>query len=105
VEEVGQLRAWVEARQGSWNRDDWLALLEALKQSTCWPMQPDAVGLALEQDKQEWLSPDYSKPSPQACRPGACNSFTTEVRPGSALWTHDPLSPMLGNTAMGCPNG
>jgi hypothetical protein len=53
--ESGQARAWVEARQGQWGHEDWLALLEALKQSEFWPLDPDAVGLALEDAKREWL--------------------------------------------------
>jgi hypothetical protein len=53
--ESGQARAWVEARQGCWNHDDWLALLEELKGSSLWPMKADAVGLMLEETKREWL--------------------------------------------------
>lgn len=53
--ESGQARAWVEARQGYWNHDDWLALLEGLKRSPFWPMNADAVGLLLEESKREWL--------------------------------------------------
>jgi hypothetical protein len=53
--ESGQARTWVEARQGRWNHDDWLALLEELKRSPFWPMPPDAVGLVLEDEKRERL--------------------------------------------------
>jgi hypothetical protein len=53
--ESGQVQAWVEARQGRWNHDDWLALLEQLKRSPFWPMPPDAVGLLLEVEKRERL--------------------------------------------------
>jgi hypothetical protein len=53
--ESGQARAWVEQRQGCWNHDDWLALLEELKCSSLWPMKADAVGQALEETKREWL--------------------------------------------------
>ena len=53
--ESGQARAWVEERQGCWNHDDWLALLEELKCSSLWPMNADAVGLTLEEAKREWL--------------------------------------------------
>jgi hypothetical protein len=48
----GQARAWVEARRGRWNHADWLALLEELRRSAFWPMQPDAVGLVLEDEKR-----------------------------------------------------
>jgi hypothetical protein len=53
--ESGQVRTWVEARQGRWDHDDWLALLEELKRSPFWPMPPDAVGLLLEDEKRERL--------------------------------------------------
>ena len=53
--ESGQARAWVEERQGCWNHDDWLALVEELKCSSLWPMKADAVGLTLEEAKREWL--------------------------------------------------
>jgi hypothetical protein len=53
--ESGQARSWVEAHKGHWNHEDWLALLAALERSPYWPMQPNAVGGALEEAKQEWL--------------------------------------------------
>ncbi len=53
--ESGQTRSWVEAHQGQWGHQDWLALLDELKQSAFWPMEPQAVGLALEDAKREWL--------------------------------------------------
>jgi hypothetical protein len=53
--ESGQARAWVEAHQGRWNHNDWLALLDELKRSPFWPMRPDAVGLTLEEIQREWL--------------------------------------------------
>ncbi len=53
--ESGGTRTWVEERQGRWNHDDWLNLLDELKRSSFWPMSVDAVGLALEETKAEWL--------------------------------------------------
>jgi hypothetical protein len=53
--ESGKARAWVEKRQGCWNHDDWLGLLEELRRSAFWPMQADAVGLVLEDEKRQWL--------------------------------------------------
>ncbi len=52
--ESGQPRAWVEAHNGRWNHEDWLALLEVLKRSPYWPLHPDAVGATLEDAKREW---------------------------------------------------
>jgi hypothetical protein len=54
-QESGQARAWVEAHQGRWDHDDWLALLEELRRSPFWPLQQDAVGRVLEELKLERL--------------------------------------------------
>jgi hypothetical protein len=54
-QESGRARAWVEAHNGRWNHEDWLALLEELRRSPFWPMQPDKVGMVLEDAKREWL--------------------------------------------------
>jgi hypothetical protein len=53
--ESGQPRAWVEARQGQWDHDAWLALLDDLKGSSFWPLDPNAVGLVLEEARHERL--------------------------------------------------
>jgi hypothetical protein len=45
---------WVEEHQGQWNHDDWLALLEQLRESDFWPLEPDEVGRALERLKVQW---------------------------------------------------
>jgi len=52
--ESGEARAWVAARQGRWDHQDWLALLESLRRSRFWPMRPDAVGRVLEDLKRDW---------------------------------------------------
>jgi hypothetical protein len=53
--ESGQARAWVEARHGRWGHEDWLGLLDTLRRSPFWPMQPEEVGRLLEETKQDWL--------------------------------------------------
>jgi hypothetical protein len=53
--ESGHARAWVEKRHGWWNHNDWLALVEELRCSPFWPMETDAVGLVLEEEKRHWL--------------------------------------------------
>jgi hypothetical protein len=53
-QQSGQPGLWVEARQGRWGHDDWLALLEVLRRSPYWPLDPDAVGGVLEQVKREY---------------------------------------------------
>ncbi len=50
----GEPRRWVAEHQGKWDHAGWLALLEDLRQSEFWPLDPDAVGLALERFKSEW---------------------------------------------------
>jgi hypothetical protein len=54
--ESGEARAWVEARQGRWDHQQWLALLESLRRSAYWPMKPESVGLALEEIKRDWAN-------------------------------------------------
>jgi hypothetical protein len=53
--ESGQPRAWVAARKGEWNHGDWLALLDELRRSPYWPMQPEEIGRVLEETKRHWL--------------------------------------------------
>jgi hypothetical protein len=53
--ESGRARAWVEARGGRWDHAAWLALLDELRGSSFWPMDPDAVGLVLEEEHRQWL--------------------------------------------------
>jgi hypothetical protein len=53
--ESGQARAWVEARHGRWGHEDWLGLLDTLRRSPFWPMQPEEVGRLLEETRQDWL--------------------------------------------------
>ena len=55
AELVRRQRAWVESHKGQWNHGDWLALLDELKRSHFWPVQPAAVGAVLEEIKQERL--------------------------------------------------
>jgi hypothetical protein len=54
--ESGEARAWVEARKGRWDHQDWLALLESLRRSRYWPLRPESVGLVLEEVKRDWLA-------------------------------------------------
>ncbi len=44
----GGPRRWVDARRGRWDHGDWLRLLDDLRRSPFWPLDPDAVGRALE---------------------------------------------------------
>ncbi len=49
--ESGQPRWWVEVREGHWGHAEWLDLLEALRWSHFWPVNPDDAGLVLEDAK------------------------------------------------------
>lgn len=49
--ESGQPRAWVEARKGQWDHQEWLGLLETLQRSPYWPMRPTSLGQVLEEVK------------------------------------------------------
>jgi hypothetical protein len=53
-QQSGQPREWVEAREGKWSHDDWLALLESLQHSEYWPLSPEAVGATLEEVRKGW---------------------------------------------------
>src|SRR5262249_55918797 len=53
-ERSGQARAWVEARGGRWGHADWLALLDGLRQSEFWPLDPAGVGEVLAEIQKEW---------------------------------------------------
>jgi hypothetical protein len=48
-EQSGEPRRWVEAHHGRWGHDDWLSLLDHLRRSAYWPLDPGAVGGVLEQ--------------------------------------------------------
>jgi hypothetical protein len=50
-EQSGFPQKWVEDHRGQWNHSDWLALLEELKRTEFWPMEPNAIGNVLEAKK------------------------------------------------------
>jgi hypothetical protein len=47
---------WMAARQGRWDHNDWLGLLASLELSGFWPIDPAALGRALEEVRHEWLN-------------------------------------------------
>jgi hypothetical protein len=53
-QESGQPRWWVEVREGRWGHAEWLDLLEALRWSHFWPVNPDAAGRVLEEAKTRY---------------------------------------------------
>ncbi len=50
----GQPGLWVKEHKGQWDHEAWLSLLETLRSSSFWPMEPDGVGRVLEQLKIEY---------------------------------------------------
>ena len=48
----GEPKRWIISHNYSWNHNDWSSLLEALKKSDYWPMNPDDVGAILEEEKR-----------------------------------------------------
>src|SRR5437764_1147553 len=50
----GHARRWVEARHGQWDEHAWHALLEALRQSEFWPLDPAAVARVMDGHQREW---------------------------------------------------
>ena len=53
-QQSGAARRWVETRRGRWDHADWLALLDDLRRSPYWPLDPAAIGLALEEAARRW---------------------------------------------------
>jgi hypothetical protein len=53
---TGQAHTWVEARHGRWGEAEWHGLLDTLRASEFWPIEPDALGWMLEEIKREWIN-------------------------------------------------
>ncbi|HVN98020.1 MAG TPA: ankyrin repeat domain-containing protein [Syntrophorhabdaceae bacterium] len=45
----GAPKEWVEEHRYLWNHQNWLSLIEALRKSPYWPLDPDKVGAVLEE--------------------------------------------------------
>ncbi|MFN4258518.1 MAG: hypothetical protein ACK4RK_04425 [Gemmataceae bacterium] len=52
--DAGLPRWWVEEHAGAWTHDDWLALVQALRQSAFWPLPLEEVGQILQEYKQQY---------------------------------------------------
>jgi hypothetical protein len=79
-QESGQPRQWVEAHNGRWNHDDWLALLVQLESSEFWPMEAAAVGSLIEELGRQWRNL-------QAWKHSGLPQQWVDAR--QALWNHD----------------
>jgi hypothetical protein len=61
-ERSGFPRKWVDDHNGQWTHSDWLDLLERLKRTDFWPMEPAAIGRVLEEHKEAQRSNAASQP-------------------------------------------
>jgi hypothetical protein len=96
-----QPRRWVEARQGQWGHADWLALLDELRRSEFWPLDPDAVGRVVAGFKVEWWNLQRWRASGLAARwvearngewdHAAWLGLLDELR-GGGFWPVDPAA-------------
>ncbi|MCC6421509.1 MAG: hypothetical protein IT429_25095 [Gemmataceae bacterium] len=96
----GQPRRWVEARQGRWDHDEWLALLDSLRRSPYWPLEPVRVGVVLEQAKREYGNLQRWEASGQPRRwaearggqwdPGGLAALLDDLQ-HSEFWPLDPV--------------
>jgi hypothetical protein len=50
----GAARRWVEAKAGQWGHVDWLGLLETLRQTGFWPVDPAEVARVLKEVQRKW---------------------------------------------------
>jgi hypothetical protein len=76
---AGKARQWVEVHQGKWNHEDWLALLRTLQHTEYWPVDPDRVGLALEEARRQWHLRRWDD----------SGALLTWVRSHQGVWDHD----------------
>src|SRR5882724_6090028 len=83
----GLPQRWVESLQGCWNHADWLALVDDLRQSEYWPLEPTAVSEMLEELKQTYHNFLRWQLSGHAQR-------WVELRQGS--WDHNAWLSLLG---------
>jgi hypothetical protein len=54
--ESGLPLRWIEARQGHWDHAAWEQLLAELRASPYWPLDPAAIGQALEEQRRHWYN-------------------------------------------------
>src|SRR5262249_43660291 len=64
----GQPWQWIASNRGIWNHDDWLTLLDELRGSEFWPLDPAAVGAVLEELRPRWRNLERWKQSGQPLR-------------------------------------
>ena len=53
----GQPEHWVNEHQGQWNHDDWVALLNELRNTPFWPMEETAIARTVEEHKSHYWCP------------------------------------------------
>ena len=73
-ERCGSPQQWVNDHHGQWNHSDWDALLEDLKRSDFWPMEPAEIGRVLE-DRKSARPADRSDARPSSARPNSGSNW------------------------------
>ncbi len=93
------------ARRGAWNQTDWLGLLDQLRKSPFWPLEPEQVGAELETTKAAYLktqsqaaprqiAPPLAAPPPQAQTPAPQKSGPVAAPvPGRSLSRYSGSAP------------
>ena len=89
-QQSGATRRWIEIHRGRWTHADWLALLDDLRRSPYWPLNPDALGLALEEAARQWRNLRRWE------RSGRAREWVTARR---GQWGHDDWLSLLRDLA------
>jgi hypothetical protein len=76
----GLPRRWVERHDGKWTRSDWQGLVESLKKTDFWPLEPDDIGGVLEEQKR--LLAEEKRQLIKSARPHRRRSAREQKRPG-----------------------
>jgi hypothetical protein len=66
-EQSGFPQKWVEDHHGQWTHSDWLDLLEKLKRTEYWPMDPDSIGRVIE-EKRKCIAQPALNQAPQSSK-------------------------------------
>lgn len=108
-QQSGEPQRWVAERRGNWIHDDWIGLLDLLKRSSYWPLEPKQVGLELEKVKQNYLAEQrratVSRPSfvSNQAAPGSSTSSLSYRITCTICGKSVPYIPGVTAGALSCP--
>ena len=66
---TGQAEGWVRLRGGVWNHQQWCAFLKGLEKLSYWPMDPDQVGVFIEQVRDAYIEERNLQTWIETCHP------------------------------------